>query len=134
MASLREEIAKLECIGDVQVSNALFGGVPHKALERFRLRVSTESIDQFRRHPEPIRYTLLAAFCWQRRRAIIDGLIELLIQIVQRVSVSAEHKVITEIIGCFEQVHGKSLILFRLAEAAVERPHGVVRGSLSHRR
>ena len=101
LASLRGEIAKLECIGDVQLPDTLFGGVPHKVLERYRLRVSaeSESIDQLRRHPEPIRYTLLAAFCWQRRRAIIGGL---------------------------EQVHGKSLILFRLAEAAVEQPHGVV--------
>ena len=126
LASLRGEIAKLECIGDVQLPDTLFGDVPHKVLERYRLRVSAESIDQLRRHPEPIRYTLLAAFCWQRRRAIIDGLIELLIQIVHRVSVNAERKVITEIIGGLEQVHGKSLILFRLAEAAVEQPHGVV--------
>ena len=126
LASLREEIAKLECVNDVQLPDALFGGLPHKVLERYRLRASTESIDQLRRHPEPIRYTLLAAFCWQRRRAIIDGLIELLIQIVHRVSVNAERKVVTEIIGGLEQVHGKNLLLFRLAEAAVEQPHGVV--------
>ena len=126
LASLRDEIAKLECINDVQLPDALFVGVPHKILERYRLRVSTESIDQLRRHPEPIRHTLLAAFCWQRRRAIIDGLIELLIQIVHRVSVNAERKVVTEIIGGLEQVHGKNLLLFRLAEAAVEQPHGVV--------
>ena len=126
LASLRGEITKLECIGDMQLPDTLFGDVPHKVLERYRLRVSTESTDQLRRHPEPIRYTLLAAFCWQRRRAIIDALIELLIQIVHRVSVRAERKVVSEIIGGLEQVHGKSLILFRLAEAAVEQPHGVV--------
>ena len=130
LASLRAEIAKLECIGDVQLPDTLFGGVPHKILERYRLRVSTESIDQLRRHPDPIRYTLLAAFCWQRRRAIIDGLIELLIQIVHRVSVNAERKVVTEIIGGLEQVHGKSLILFRLAEAATR---GGQRGTLFDR-
>ena len=53
-------------------------------------------------------------------------MIELLIQIVHRVSVNAERKVVTEIIGGLEQVHGKNLLLFRLAEAAVEQPHGVV--------
>ena len=53
-------------------------------------------------------------------------MIELLIQIVHRVSVNAERKVVTEIIGGLEQVHGKNLILFRLAEAAVKQPHGVV--------
>ena len=40
LASLREEIAKLECINDVQLPDTLFVGVPHKVLERYRLRVS----------------------------------------------------------------------------------------------
>jgi len=126
LASLREEIAKLECVGNVQLPDDLFSGVPPKILERYRLRVSTESTDQLRRHPEPIRHTLLAAFCWQRRRAIIDGLIELLIQIVHRVSANAERRVVAEIIDGLEEVHGKTLILFRLAEAAVKEPHGVI--------
>ena len=126
LASLREEIAKLGRIRDVQLPDDLFSGVPPKILERYRLRASTESIDQLRRHPEPIRHTLLAAFCWQRRRAIIDGLIELLIQIVHRVSAKAERRVVTEIIDGLEEVHGKNLILFRLAEAAVKQPQGVV--------
>ena len=39
---------------------------------------------QLRRHPDAIRYTLLALFCWQRRRMIIDGLIELLGKGTQR--------------------------------------------------
>jgi hypothetical protein len=126
LASLLKEIAKLERINATQLPDRLFGEVPQKILERYRLRVSTESIDQLRRHPEPIRYTLLAAFCWERSRAIIDGLVDLLIQIVHRVSVNAERKVVTEITGGLEAVHGKTLLLFRLAEAAVEQPHGVV--------
>jgi hypothetical protein len=69
LASVLTEIAKLERINDTQLPDHLFGDVPQKILERYRLRVSTESVDQLRRHPEPIRYTLLAAFCWQRRRA-----------------------------------------------------------------
>jgi TnpA family transposase len=126
LASVLTEIAKLERINDTQLPDHLFGDVPQKILERYRLRVSTESVDQLRRHPEPIRYTLLAAFCWQRRRAIIDGWVDLLIQIVHRVSVNAERKVVTEITGGLEKVHGKTLLLFRLAEAAVDQPHGVV--------
>ena len=126
LASLLKEIAKLERINDTQLPDHLFGEVPQKILERYRLRVSTESIDQLRRHPEPIRYMLLAAFCWERSRAIIDGLVDLLIQIVHRVSVKAERKVVTEITGGLETVHGKTLLLFRLAEAAVDQPHGVV--------
>ena len=101
-----------------------------KTLERYRLRVATESIHEVRRHPAPIRCALLAAFCWQRRRAIIDGLVDLLIQIVHRVSVHAERKDVTEILGGLETVHGKNMLLFRLAEAAVTQPEGVIRDVL----
>ena len=53
-------------------------------------------------------------------------MVDLLIQIVHRVSVNAERKVVTEITGGLEKVHGKTLLVFRLAEAAVDQPHGVV--------
>jgi hypothetical protein len=126
LASVLKEIAQLERINDAQLPGHVFGEVPQKILERYRLRVSPESIDQLRRHPDPMRSMLLAAFWWQRRRAIMDGLVDLLMQIVPRVSVNAERKVVTEITGGREKVHGKTLLVFRLAEAAVDQPHGVV--------
>ena len=84
-------------------------------------------MQELQRHPEPIRYTLLAAFCWQRRKAIIDSLIELMIQVVHRISVRAEKKVVTEVIGDLEKIYGKTNLLYRLAEAALQQPNGVVR-------
>ncbi len=80
-----------------------------------------------RRHPEPIRSALLTIFCWQRRKEIIDGLVDLLIQIVHKISVRAEKKVIEELVGELEKVDGKTTLLFRLAEAALERPEGAVK-------
>src|SRR5215831_20168432 len=62
----------------------------------FALKQLAEPPREVRRHPEPIRYTFLAAFCWQRRQEIIDGLVDLLIQIVHRISVRAEKKVVDE--------------------------------------
>ena len=127
LKSILKEIAKLKRIEDVQLPDDLFAGVTSQTLERLRLRVTTESLQALQRHPDPIRYTLLAAFCWQRRKALTDGLLELLIQIVHRVSVKAEKKVVTEIIGDLEKVHGKTTSLYRLAEAAMEQPDGTVR-------
>ena len=88
--------------------------------------VPAEPPREVRRHPEPIRYTLLAAF-WQRRQEIIDGLVDLLIQIVHRISVRAEKKVVDELLGDLQKVHGKTTLLFKMAEAALEQPEGVVR-------
>jgi TnpA family transposase len=70
---------------------------------------------------------LLAAFCWQRRHEIIDGLVDLLIQIVHRISVRAEKKVVEELVGDLQKVHGKTTLLFKMAEAALDHPEGVVK-------
>ena len=74
-----------------------------------------------------MRYTLLAAFCWQRRQEIMDGLVDLLIQIGHRISGRAEKKVVDALLGDLQQVHGKTTLLFTMAEAALEQPAGVVR-------
>jgi hypothetical protein len=74
LKSILKEIAKLKRIEDVQLPDDLFADVSSQTLERLRLRVTTESLQALQRHPDPIRYTLLAAFCWQRREALIDAL------------------------------------------------------------
>ena len=79
------------------------------------------------RHPEPIRYTLVAAFCWQRRKEIIDGLVDLLIQMVHRIGARAERKVVKALLEDLRKVHGKTTLLYRIAEAAVGDPDGIVR-------
>ena len=55
---------------------------------------------------------------------------DLLIQIVHRISVRAEKKVVDELLGDFQKVHGKTTLLFQMAEAALEHPHGVVKDVL----
>jgi TnpA family transposase len=98
-----------------------------KILRQYRLRAAAEPPCEVRLHPEPIRYPLLAAFCWQRRQEIIDGLVDLLIQIVHRISVRAEKKVVDALLGDLQKVRGKTTLLFKMAEAALEHPTGVVR-------
>ncbi|MCP4410675.1 MAG: hypothetical protein GY807_23630 [Gammaproteobacteria bacterium] len=130
LASVEKEIAKLSTIQQLQLPTDIFTDTSTKILKCYRLRTATESAWQLRRHPETIRYALLAIFCWQRRREIIDGLVDLLIQIVHKISVRAEKQVNKELIGELEKVEGKTALLFRMAEAALERPEGVVKDVL----
>jgi TnpA family transposase len=127
LASVEKEISKLSNIQELQLPNDLLVDVSPKILNRYRLRTASESAWQLRRHPKPIRYALLAIFCWQRRREIIDGLVDLLIQIIHRISVRAEKRVYDEMIGDLEKVDGKTKLLFRLAEAAIKQPDGMVK-------
>jgi len=75
-----------------------------------------------RQHPEPTRYRLLATFCWQRRQEIIDGLVELLTEIIHRITTRAERKVVKELVQDLRKAQGKTTLLYRLAEAAIDNP------------
>ena len=99
LKSVLRELEKLRQIEALELPDTLFAEIQPKILRQYRLRAAAEPPREVRLHPEPIRYTLLAAFCWQRRQEIIDGLVDLLIQIVHRISVRAEKKVVDELLG-----------------------------------
>lgn len=130
LKSVLRELEKLRQIENLQLPENLFTEIQPKILRQYRLRAAAEPPREVRLHPEPIRYTLLAAFCWQRRQEFIDGLVDLLIQIVHRISVRAEKKVVDELLGDLQKVHGKTTLLFKMAEAALEQPNGVVKDVL----
>jgi TnpA family transposase len=127
LKSVLRELEKLRQIEALALPDDLFAAIQPPILRQYRLRAAAEPPREMRLHPEPIRYTLLAAFCWQRRQEIIDGLVDLLIQIVHRISVRAEKKVVDELVGDLQKVYGKTTLLFKMAEAALDHPEGVVK-------
>ncbi len=93
----------------------------------YRRRVGAEELHELRRHPDPIRLTLLAAFCHVRGREIADTLTELLITTVHRIGAKAEKRVEGELITDLKRVAGKPALLFKLAPASLSKPDGAVR-------
>ncbi len=120
------EIAKLKRIHTVGLPPDLFKGCSSKLIQTYRQRAAIESPYDIRQHPAAIRYTLMAAFCIQRSQEITDNLIELLIQIIQRIGTRAERRINKELVDDFKQVTGKPNLLFRIAEVAVAQPSGVI--------
>jgi hypothetical protein len=127
LASVEREIAKLALIDELNLPAELWQEISPKLLTRYRARAATESARELRRHRPPVRYALLSAYCWQRRRELIDGLVDLLILLIHRLSVRAEKRITTEMLGELKPVEDKTGILFRIAEAALENPDGSVR-------
>lgn len=126
LGSFLTEIEKLRLIQKIGLPTDLFTGISPKLVKTYRQRAATETPYLLRQHPPAIRYTLMAAFCIQRSQEITDNLIELLIQIIHRISVRAEKRIHTQLIEDFKQVTGKQNILFRIAEVAVAKPTGVI--------
>ena len=122
-----EEIAKLERIEQLGLPVTLFADASAKLLEQYRQRVAVEDLYEIRRHPDALRWTLLAAYCLRRQQEIIDTLVDLLIDMAHHLSTKAERRVEQAFVRDVKKVSGKTNLLFRLAEAVVDQPDGTIR-------
>ncbi|MBD6621301.1 Tn3 family transposase, partial [Komarekiella sp. 'clone 1'] len=125
--SFQAEIKKLSILRQLDLPVDLFTTIPTKVLQQYKQRVVVEYPKDLRRHPEPIRYTLVAIFATLRSQEIIDNLVELIIQIVHRIGAKAEKRVDQELLQDFKKVNGKTNLLFQMAEASLQQPDGVIR-------
>lgn len=127
VASLRDELAKLDAVRRLGLPDGLFADWSPAELETCRQRVAVEAPYELRRHPEPTRLAWLAAYAHLRGRAVTDALVELLIETVHAIGARAEHRVEKELLEDLKRVGGKQALLYRMAGAAVEDPDGTVR-------
>lgn len=127
LESLLAEISKLEQLRALALPADLLRGLHPDQAKRFRRRAAVESAWELRRHPERIRLPLLAFWCAPREAEVVDGLVELLIQVTHRITVKAERRVVDELVEEAREVRGKAGILFRVVEAASGSPEGIVR-------
>ncbi len=128
--SILREIAKLRRINEVGLEEGVFANVPPKAFESLRRRVATDHASRLRERSRVTRWAQLAVYCWARRRAVIDGLVELLIQIIHKISKRAEARVEAELLADFKRVRGKVPILAKLVRVSLDRPSGVIRDEI----
>jgi hypothetical protein len=125
--SVFAELDKLQIIEELDLPNDLFANCSPKVLESYHQRIAVEGLHEVRRHPDAVRCTLLAAFCWQRRREIVDTLVDLLIDIVHRMKIKAERKTEKIVLRELKRVRGKGRLLYEIAEASVDKPDDSVR-------
>jgi TnpA family transposase len=127
LASMQEELAKLDVIRRMDLPAELFDHASPGDLERCRRRVAVEAPHELRRHPDAARIAWLAAFVYLRARSLIDDLVDLLIETIHHIGARAERKVERELLDDLKRVTGKQHLLFELADAALAQPDGVVR-------
>lgn len=125
--SVLKEVEKLSFIRSLHLPIENLATFNAKVLQRYRQWVNSETAWKVKQHPENIRYGLYTMFLYWRQREIIDGLIELFIQIVHRLSARAERKLVKTLLSDFQKVHGKTALLFRIAEAALNNPNDQVK-------
>ena len=125
--SLTAELAKLAVIRRLALPKDLFAHLDERLVERYRLRVATETLTELRRHPDAIRYTLLSAFCWLRSQEIVDNVVELFIQLVHRLETRSKKRASEEVVAKVQHHGSRDDLLHRLALAALSEPEGLVK-------
>ena len=126
LESLKTERRKLLAAHAVGLPPRLFADVAPKVLASWRGRCAVESPSHLRRRSADAACTLLAAYVHERTREITDDLTELLIATVHRIDARAHKKVTEELVNAFKRVDGKENLLFKIAEAALSEPTGLV--------
>ena len=125
--SLETEVEKLHQLKRLALPNDVFAPLSSRYLRRMKLRVSAETLHELRRHPDPIRYALVALFCYVLTQDMTDRLTEFLLRLVHKMGINAEKRVDKELLSDFKRVTGKTGLLFRMAEASLENPEDQVK-------
>lgn len=120
-------ISQLTVLNELTLHADLFWGIPPKFIEIYRQRCSAESVREIRCHQASIRYSMVVMYCWRRRQQLTDALTEMLMQLIHNLGTRAEKKVDKKQFAAFKKVRGKAKLLFRMAEATVNKPDGVIR-------
>ena len=124
--TVEEEVEKLRHLQGLMLPHDLLTPLSTRYLQSLKLRVVAETLHELRRHPDPIRFGLVAVFCAVRAHEITDALTDLLLHVVHKMGVNAEKRVDQELLTDFKRVTGKTGLLFHLAEASLDHPKGQV--------
>lgn len=123
----QDEVAKLRQLRAIDLPPTLFTGIPPRVLHALRQRVAAEEPHELRRHPAPLRATLLAAFAWVRAQEVTDTLTDLLIKMIHHIGIRADRRVDKDVRQEIKRFANKNGMLRQLAEAVVEHPDGIIR-------
>ena len=125
--NLIREMDKLDCLRQIRLPKNILAGLSPRMLAIYKQRVATEPLRELRRHPDHIKYPLLAMYCRLRAEEVTDGLVQMLFQITHGVDKHAENRVVKDYVADIKRIRGKPELLFKIARAAVDNPDGTVR-------
>ena len=118
------ESDKIRFVADLALEDAVFKAIPEKKLRACRRRAEAESIWELRRHPKPIGYALMAIFCFERKRELLDGLVDAFTRAVYDIQLKAKAITDKAILKEEKSVHNKSSLLYKLSKEIISDPDG----------
>jgi hypothetical protein len=127
LITMLDEIANLEAIRALQLPDGLLGDVASKVIATWRARAAVQAPSHPLEFAPEARWTLLAALLVLRQQEITDNLVELQISTVHTIGTRTDRQVTEQTVSSLKRVRNKQHMLYRVAEAAVDRPDEPVR-------
>ena len=115
---------KVSFVDGLDLSMAVLDRVGRGWIARLSHQVEGETASEMCRHAPEKRLGLLAVYLIHRRSQLIDGLIDLLLEVVHCLGTRSRRKVILGIAADIGAVHGKERLLVEIAMAALDQPEG----------
>ncbi len=115
---------RLGFIQSLALPKDMLAGVGRHFIDRLARRVSGETASEMRRHNRIYRLGLYAVYLMARESALIDNIVDLLLETVHRISARSRRKVVTGIAKEIERVYGKEKLLADIALASIDEPTG----------
>lgn len=132
LKGIMKEIEKLATLRNVNLPKGLFDiALPHE-VKKYRVRADVESPFELRRHPRPLRYTILAAFVHQRSMTVTDNLVDLLVETIHQIGKRAENKADNEFKGKEQGRSAREIreLMLTVAMVSLENPDGTIKDTI----
>ena len=91
--NLEREISKLKTLRALGVPPEAFRSIPWKVLQMLKRRAWNEKASEMREHPQGVRYALIATFVHVRLAEVIDDVVKMLVEIIQRLDRRSDQQV-----------------------------------------
>ncbi len=127
LESVLKQIRKLDAIRSVDLPMPILDNLAPKLLDGFKRRVCHETAWELRQHPPNVRYGLLVIYLYCRHGEIVDGLIELFLQVVSGLIRRAEQRATKSHGRNQRSIQDETALLYKVAEAVHLYPDARVR-------
>ena len=118
--------AKVAYLRSLKLPRELLAETDQRWVLRIVRQVEGETASEMRRHKRNRRLGLFAVYLMSRQGQLIDGLIDLLLEVVHRLGTKSRRKVVQGIAADIGAVHGKERLLVDIATVILEDPDGRV--------
>lgn len=125
--SVLSALEQLAFIRDLALPKDRLTRIGRSWIETLARRVGAETASEMRRHAPERRLGLMALWLMTRESALVDGVVDLLVETVHRLSTRSRRRVVGALAREIEKVHGKEKLLVEIAEASITNPEGAVR-------